>query len=172
MPLFEMLRRAVRYHLIIPLLRTKQPPHHVARGVMVGVFWAMTPFFGIQMLLVLATWLLTTRLLRWQFSLVDGLAWVWVTNVFTILPFFYLFYITGAYILAPAGHDIASYSQFSASWQDLRAQSESGFLDMLGWAAVLFGELGKAIAIGSALWAVTLAIVAYLLITELMMRWR
>ena len=108
----EWVKRVVRYRLHIPMKRCQHPPEHIARGVMVGFVWAMLPFFGIQMGLVFVTWLITRGLFKWNFSLVNGLAWTWVTNVFTIIPAYYLFYVTGQFML---GHhdDISGYGAFT-----------------------------------------------------------
>ena len=67
------------------------------------MFWAMTPFFGIQMALVMGTWLVTKKIFNWDFSIVNGLAWTWVTNVFTLLPVFYMFFLTGNLMLGVGG---------------------------------------------------------------------
>ena len=85
----------LRLKLVVPLLRSKKPPEFTARGAMIGMGWAMTPLVGVQMYLVFLTWLFTRRFFKWDFSLPIGLAWTWVTNVFTVPPFYYAFYVTG-----------------------------------------------------------------------------
>lgn len=93
--LFDQMGRIVRYRLVMPLKRSKHPPEFSARGTAVGLAWAMTPLVGIQMWLVLMTWLFCKKVLKWPFSLPLGLAWTWVTNVVTLPPIYYGFYVTG-----------------------------------------------------------------------------
>lgn len=90
--------RIVRYRLIMPLKRSQHSPEYGARGTAVGLAWAMTPLVGIQMWLVFMTWLFCKKVLKWSFSLPLGLAWTWVTNVVTLPPVYYAFYVTGQFM--------------------------------------------------------------------------
>lgn len=92
---WQRMRRLVQYRLVVPLKRSKHPPEHAARGTAVGLAWAMTPLVGIQMWLVLMTWVFCKKALKWDFSLPLGLAWTWVTNVVTLPPVYYAFYVVG-----------------------------------------------------------------------------
>jgi uncharacterized protein (DUF2062 family) len=95
----QRLGRLIHYRLVIPLHRSSHPPEHTARGVAVGLFWAFTPLVGIQLYLVLASWLLVRKSTRFAFSLLAALAWTWVTNIFTVWPVYYVFYVTGRLFL-------------------------------------------------------------------------
>ena len=53
--------RWLRYRFVVPVKRSRHPPQYTARGVAVGLFWAMTPTVGIQMMFVLANWLVVRR---------------------------------------------------------------------------------------------------------------
>jgi uncharacterized protein len=107
--------RAFRYRLLIPLFRSPHPPEYTARGVATGVFWGLTPLVGIQSIIIGVQWIIGRRL-RWEFSLIQGLAWTWVSNVFTMLPLYYLFYVTGMLLLG--GHeDAIGYHAFLALWR-------------------------------------------------------
>lgn len=86
--------RLVKMKLIVPILRSPGPPEYIARASMVGLVWAMTPLVGIQMYMVFMTWLIAKKL-KYSFSLPIGLAWTWVTNIFTMGPVYYIFYETG-----------------------------------------------------------------------------
>lgn len=92
---FEKIGRLLRFKLIIPMLRSPHPPVYKARGVAVGFAWAMTPLVGIQMWLVFMTWIIAKKVFKWSFSMSLALAWTWVTNVFTMVPIYYVFYVTG-----------------------------------------------------------------------------
>lgn len=54
---FKTIVSLIRMKLIIPMIRSKNPPEITARGSMVGMGWAMTPLVGIQMYLAFMTWL-------------------------------------------------------------------------------------------------------------------
>ena len=81
--------------LRIPLIRSQKPAEYKAKGVAVGLAWAMTPLVGIHMWLVFMTWVIWKKFSPKGFSLTLGLAWTWVTNVFTMVPAYYMFYVTG-----------------------------------------------------------------------------
>ncbi len=93
--LFRRLDFLLKKKLIIPLLRSPHSAEYKAKGVGVGLAWAMTPLVGIQMWLVFMTWIIAKKVFRWHFSLALGMAWTWITNVFTLPPIYYLFYVTG-----------------------------------------------------------------------------
>jgi hypothetical protein len=113
---WERFRRLVRYRLVVPLKRAHHhPPEHTARGVMVGLMWALTPTIGIQMGLCLVTWVIARRLLRWDFSLIVACAWTWTTNVITMLPVYYVLYVTGQLMLGRFD-DLSGYREFLDLW--------------------------------------------------------
>lgn len=156
----ERVRRIVRYRLHIPMLRNTQPPEHVARGVMVGMIWAMTPFFGIHMGFVFATWLASRWLFGWNFCLMNGLAWTWVTNVFTVIPAFYLFYLTGQTLLGnfsdPVGYDNFKSVVIAAEHDAVEHPSHLG--DQL---RNLWDAFGVPLFAGSVVWAAIAGFISY-----------
>lgn len=91
------LKNLIWQKLVLPLLRSNAAPEEKARGVAVGLAWAMTPLVGVQMITVLLTWSIALKL-KWRFSLPLALAWTWVTNVVTMVPIYYVFYVTGQII--------------------------------------------------------------------------
>ena len=99
----DRMSRLSRLKLLIPLRRSPHAPEYSARGVAVGMFWALTPLVGIQMYLCLMTWLFAKPFKEMQFSLVISFAWTWVTNVFTMFPIYYVFYVTGQIIHVNGG---------------------------------------------------------------------
>lgn len=153
------------------MIRNKQPVHIVARGVMVGMVWAMTPFFGLHMALVLGTWLFSRRFLNWDFSLVNGLAWTWTTNVFTILPAFYLFYLTGQMLLGNFS-DPLGYETFKSIFH----MAEQQAADDPGSAGSHLGNLWRAFGLplflGSAIWAALSGWISYQLASAFLTRYR
>ncbi|MBB4265429.1 DUF2062 domain-containing protein [Roseospira visakhapatnamensis] len=161
--------RLVRYRLVIPLLRSRHSPEHTARGVTIGVIWAMTPLVGIQMLCVLLTWVVTTRLFSWHFNLVLGLAWTWITNVFTVLPFYYTFYVTGQVML---GHwdDLSGYDSFVALWQGTFSE-DAGFWEVArGYAGDIVQGWGLPLVVGSLPWVLLTGVSSYIVTLRLSRR--
>ncbi len=120
---------------------------------MVGLFWAFTPLLGVQMYLVFFTWLLTRRNPRLEFGLIIGLAWTWVTNVFTIWPVYYAFYFTGQIFLGrwegATGYDI-----FVSKWEEILAAND-GFIETFSASVKLIAhDQGLAMTIGCVPYAI------------------
>jgi uncharacterized protein (DUF2062 family) len=107
--------RLLRYRLVVPIKRSHHPPEYTARGVGVGLLWALTPTVGIQMPLCLITWAITKRLFKWDFNVIIAMAWTWVTNVVTLLPTYYVFYVTGQLMLGKFD-DLSGYNEFVSLW--------------------------------------------------------
>ncbi|MBB4305627.1 hypothetical protein GGD81_004708 [Rhodobium orientis] len=153
-------RRMIRYKLHIPMIRSPHPPEFTARGVMIGTIWAMVPVFGLQMLAVLITWIIAEKALRWEFSLVNGLAWTWTTNIVTIIPTYYVYYVTGQVLL---GHfdDISGYDGFHKLFTTSTA-TDAGFWDkFLNWIETLITGWGVPLLIGSIPWTILCGWLAY-----------
>lgn len=165
----EGLGRLVRYRIIIPLKRSRHPPEHTARGVMVGLVWGFTPTVGIQMPLVFVTWLVTRRLIKWDFSVVIAMAWTWITNVVTIGPIYYAFYLTGQVMLGRGG-EATGYSAFRELWDgafrtaggvDADDTFHGGFDWFWTYFTEVIGDWGLAMAVGSVPWAVLIGWLGY-----------
>ena len=161
--LWQNFKRVCRYRLVIPLLRSPHPPEYKARGVAVGTAWAMTPLVGIQMYLVFMTWLFAKKVFKWNFSLALGLAYTWITNVITMIPIYYGFYVTGQVMM---GRSIAAYS-------NLKNTLENAFLaDYTFWEKwgaffkMLVNDWGVAMAVGCLPWALVFGPLSYYLVLK------
>lgn len=127
---------------------------------MVGLAWAFTPSVGIQMPLVLGTWILCRRLLGWDFSLIQGLAWTWVTNVFTALPCYYVFFLTGQVMLG-RWSDLSGYDSFVALFH-AAFRDNLGFLETAQTVVdILLLDWGLAMWVGSLPWAALMGWLGY-----------
>lgn len=152
--------RLIRKKLIVPLIRSPHPPEYKARGVAVGLAWAMTPLVGIQMWLVFMTWAFLRKVFKWDFSLALGLAWTWVTNVFTMVPVYYAFYVVGQ-ILRGRWDSISGYGNL----KEIIAETFLADYDFLEqW--VLFFKLllkdwGISMAVGCIPFALVSGVVSY-----------
>lgn len=144
---FDRMGRLSRLKLLIPLKRSPHSPEYSARGVAVGMFWALTPLIGIQMYLCLMTWLLAKQTKGLRFSLMIACAWTWVSNVFTMLPIYYVFYITGQIMIGNWGN-ISGYETFIVSFQFAFAENIGFWDSMIELMALLAREVGVAMGVG------------------------
>ena len=141
------IKRLIRYRLVIPLKRGAGRPSYTARGTAVGIFWAFTPLIPAQMYLLGLTWLVARPFPRLAFNPVIALAWVWVTNWVTIVPVYFVFYVTGQMLL---GHwdDLLGYTAFAADWQRVILETP-GVLEIgETMARLLVRGQGLALAVG------------------------
>ena len=156
---WDKIKRPVEYRLVVPLKRSVQDPVILARGVLVGMMWAMTPLVGIQMTTVLITWMIAKKL-NWSFSLPIAIAFTWVTNVFTMVPVYYVFYVTGKLMMGD-WHNITG-------WDSVKNIVETTFFsDYTMWESiVLFGKMllkdwGLAMALGCIPWSIGCGWISY-----------
>ena len=149
---FKTIVSLIRMKLIIPMIRSKTPPEITARGSMVGMGWAMTPLVGIQMYLAFMTWLACRKFFKWNFNLPVAIAWTWVTNVFTVPPFYYAFYVTGKLMMGEFG-ERTTYAKFYGLIKTVL--NENGVIEALkAMSAVLIKDWGFAMMIGSVPWII------------------
>jgi uncharacterized protein (DUF2062 family) len=167
------LKRNMRYRLVIPIQRSVHPPEHTARGVAVGLAWGLTPTVGVQMIFVFVCWVLGRRLFKWDFSLIIALAWTWTTNVITLFPCYYLFYMTGQVMLGRFD-DLAGYGEFMKLWgSNVAAESELGYWEWLWtYTVLLIKGWGLPMLIGCLPWATLGAWVGYFWSLRFVRRYR
>lgn len=163
--------RLLRYRLQIPLKRSRHSPQHTARGVAVGMAWAMTPIFGAQMAAVFVTWLITRNLFKWDFSLINGLAWTWTTNVFTLLPAFYVFYVTGQVMMGRLDH-LGGRETLDKLYAIINDPDLTGIEAGADWIATIASDWGLPLCIGWVPWSALSAWVAYRLSLNFVIAYR
>lgn len=168
----ETLVRLVRYRLHIPMKRNRHAPEHVARGVMVGTVWACTPVFGLHMAGSLITWLVARKLFGWNFSLVNALAWTWTTNVFTVLPSYYVFYRTGQFMLGKVYGEAESYARFDSLTAQMSAEQTGLWDSAVVWFESLASNVGLPLAVGWIPWSIAAGWLAYRLSLGFVIRYR
>ena len=150
----EKFRRWGRYHFVVPLKRSRHSSGYIARSVSAGLFWAMTPSIGVQMALVLVHWGLVKKFWpKWDFSVVQAMAWTWVTNFLTMIPVYYMFYVTGQLFLGRFD-GLTGYQGFVELWRssfgdegDMPIVIESVTRGFAGWWE-LFWRHTKVIFVG------------------------
>ena len=150
----ERLRRSFRYRLVIPLQRGIHPAKHSARGVAVGLAWGLTPTVGIQMIFCFLTWIMARRLFKWNFSLILAMGWTWSTNVLTLVPCYFLFYLTGQIMLGRF-ENLSGYVEFEKIFAGHAADDAAmGYLESI-WVhtVALFEGWGLPLLIGCLPWS-------------------
>lgn len=155
--------RLTRMKLIVPLQRGQAPAEHVARGVAVGLAVAFTPTVGVQLVAVLLIWMLAKAAgPRFKFHVISAFAWVWITNIFTIGPIYYVFLQTGQLLLGRFDElGGIGLEQFTAQLTSVVA-TDAGFLEALWVGTVaLFEVWGLPLFLGSVPWAIGLSWIGY-----------
>ncbi len=157
---WQKIKRMCKYRLLIPLLRSPHPPKYKALGVSIGVAWAMTPLVGIQMYLVFMTWLTMKKIFKRDFSLVLGLAYTWITNVFTMIPIYYVFYVTGQVMM---NRPITGYGDLKNTMEEVFFADYTLWEKVVTSCKLLLQDWGLGMAIGCLPWALALGVGSYYL---------
>ena len=170
---WERTKRVVKYKLVIPIKRSKHPPEYTARGVAIGIAWALTPSIGIQMVFCFITWLFAKKIFKWDFSVLIAMAWTWTTNVVTAIPCFYLFFVTGQ-IMLKGFDDLSGYEEFSRQWDAMvRQGSEMSYFESLLTEMSIAAEVwGVPLLIGCLPWSVFGGLSGYYLSLRFILRHR
>ncbi len=167
-------KRMMRLRLVIPMVRSRQPPENTARSVAVGLFWAFTPTFGIQMALTVVHWYIARTLFRRDFNVIVAMAWTWVTNLFTVPIAYYTFFLTGQ-ILLGRWNDLSGYESFITFWRTAMGDAGSDPTSLAAWEtyfSVIVEGWGLALLVGSVPIAVVGYFVGYYWTLHLVRRWR
>lgn len=156
--------RGLKKRLIQPFLITDAPQDEVSWGAAMGILTALLPLFGVQLYVALGLWMLARWCFGRTFNLPVCFAVSWVMNPLTVVPIYYLYYVTGDTLwdaLTVPTPDwtfgqfedvfIAAVSPTSGAWWER----------LFGGAVVLLNYFGWPIVLGSVLWAVPLSAAAY-----------
>lgn len=140
------------------LLMLDGTSHQIALGTAIGMFIALTPTVGIQMVLVMLIAMLTRRLFR--FNKVAALITVYVSNPLTVVPIYWFNYKIGT-IYFPSTITKQEFAQLF---------EYQGFQEW--WASMtrLFVDLGVPLLTGSFLVATMGSLMTYPLILRLLRR--
>jgi len=153
------LKKLIYQKLIEPIIHSKHSAVYKARGVAVGLGWAMTPLVGVQMPLVALTWMILKKF-KYHFSLPLALAWTWVTNVVTLAPVYYVFYITGQ-IMRFNFNDITGYQSLENLITEVFI-SDIPFLEQLkAFFNLFFIDWGISMFLGCVPWVIVSVFLGY-----------
>jgi uncharacterized protein len=144
----------IKYFCVHKILHADDPPHKLALGVAVGVFVALLPMIGIQMLLSVAlAWMVRA-------NKAIGVALVWISNPFTMVPLYYPGYWIGCKLM---GRDPR------AQWVEL-IQSRASFplnsLETVTWESIVttwdnITDFAAPLFLGTFIVATSLGIASY-----------
>ncbi len=168
------MRRGLRLRLVIPMIRSRQPPEYTARGVAVGLMWAFTPTFGVQMALTCIHWYVARTFFKRDFNVIMAMSWTWITNLFTVAPAYYAFFLLGQVILG-RWHDLSGYRSFLTFWRTAMGDAGGDPTSMEAWGtyfSVIVRGWGLAMAVGSVPIALLAYFVGYRWTLRAVRRWR
>ena len=94
--------------------------------------------------------------------MVLGIAYTWVTNVFTMIPVYYIFYVTGQ-IMRGNFNEISGYSHLAGIVRETFIGDLSFIDKWLLLFKILLKDWGVSMAVGCLPWAIVSAIVGYYL---------
>lgn len=140
------------------------PPEHAARGVGIGMFAAMTPTIGIQIPIMIGMWLCVRR--WFDFSLPIAIACTFITNVFTFVPIYYLFVVTGRFMLGQ-NDEVRSFDFFSSRLTTTVNDPSVEPIGMLTNMIQIFDAFGLPLMLGCLPWAISISIVSYIFVWRL-----
>jgi uncharacterized protein (DUF2062 family) len=137
----------------------------------IGLAVALTPTVGVQMFIVAALALIPGL----KFNVPIGVAMVWVSNPFTMVPFYYAMYWVGLRILGREGSDFLAFEAVFTRFVDSLSQETNFFVSFWDGLVGLF-DLGVEIAypmwVGGIIIAVSCSIPSYFLTLFLLGRAR
>ncbi|MCR9141439.1 MAG: DUF2062 domain-containing protein [bacterium] len=173
--MFESFTRSLKTLVDDKILRHFRESHHpieeLGMASAVGLFWALTPLVGFQMLLVTANWVLF-RAFRLHFHLVIGVAWVWLSNPFTMVPMYYSFYITGYYFFSILGYAIEPISAATFGVVLDEASALGMTQGLIHWMKFMIYQLGWPMLIGGFVLGVPASIAGYPITVYFVRRFR
>ena len=154
----KIIEKLITENLINPVLHSTAPVPEVSLGVAVGVFLGLTPTVGVQMYLVALVWSIYRYIFCRHFNLPVGVAMVWISNPLTMVPLYYLFLVTGYWLLETQNR--ISYELFTEYLGHISSM-EGKWEMVIAGASFLLIDLGWPMIIGSLVYAVTGFIISY-----------
>ena len=164
-------KQVLNEKLVQPFLKAKASRHEIALGAAIGMFWALNPLVGIQMMLVLANWVVF-KAIGIRFSSPIGVAMVWITNPVTMPFFYYGFYISGVYALSAFGSEI-NLVNFESFKEVLTISLNMDTLEGLQyWVNFMIVDLGLPMLLGGVIVATPIAVITYPVVYKILTKVR
>ncbi|WP_144982853.1 DUF2062 domain-containing protein [Gimesia aquarii] len=146
--------------LLRSILMLDDTAHSIALGTAIGMFIALTPTVGIQMLMVICFAFVTRPLFR--FNQIASLITVYISNPLTMIPIYWFDYKVGTYYVGGSMNQkefakIFEFEGFSGWWETVKQ---------------LILEVGSPLIIGSLIVATFCALVTYPIMLRLVMHFQ
>jgi uncharacterized protein (DUF2062 family) len=148
---------------IVRLLELDDTPREIAWGIAIGVFVAMTPTVGIQMI--------TIALLCTLFggNRLAGVAMAWISNPLTVVPIYWLNYVIGSIILRTPPMTKAEIAQLVK----LESTGMFGmFFEFLGNLGSMTARCAGPMFLGGVIVGIVCAIPSYYIFLPLFTKWK
>ena len=141
------------------VLGVDDTPHRIARGVALGFFIAFTPTLGFQIALYVATsWIVRA-------NRVSGIPWLFLSNPFSAVPFYYFTWWIGNAMLAGGADSESGAAAVAAVFAAQGAADNmlAGMMCMDYWKNVAssLADIGLALWVGGLACSVVSAVIAY-----------
>lgn len=167
--IFRLLRPVIEF-IEFRVLHIDDSPERIAGGVFAGVLIAYTPLLGLHIILAL---IVSTLFKVNKFTAVS---FVWISNIFTIIPVYYPSYIVGRKVL-----DIFS-QEPAMTKKEILTSLQTIVLEMLTnniftsdfWNSFvrLFRRLGEELLVGGVIIGIPVAAAAYYITLRIVSRHR
>ncbi|MBF0154566.1 MAG: DUF2062 domain-containing protein [Magnetococcales bacterium] len=140
-----------------PMVRSPHPPEYQARASFWGLVVNFTPSIGFQLPMVAAIWAISRTLRKeWDFNFPLAFAWTWITNPATAAPLYYLFLVTGRFMLGEWDNPNMDFEAFRNLFGEVFREGgaeTSWWQVMLDQMTQLWHHFGFPMVVGSLPWA-------------------
>jgi uncharacterized protein (DUF2062 family) len=148
---------------VVRILELDDTPREIARGIALGVFIAMTPTVGIQMITIATVCTIAGG------NRLAGVAMAWISNPLTIVPIYWLDYFIGSMILRTKMVTIGEIARVV----DLKSTGIfSMFFEFLGNLGSMAVDLAGPMFLGGAILGIVCAMPAYYVSVPLFTKWK
>ncbi len=161
-------RHIVRQKIIDPIFKSQSPVKEVSWGVAVGMFFGLTPTMGIQMYIVTGIWLILRFFPKGSFNLPVACAMVWISNPLTVIPMYYVFFVTGDLLLHGTSQ-AGSFVWFRSKIEQIQEDFQ-GIEFIIKILEFLIVDLGYPMLVGSLLYAIPIAFGSFFITKRLLTR--
>ena len=148
------------YRYILKTFRDKRnkSPAYMGRTFCVGFIAGINPFWG-QSLICFIVWSVIDKVLNFRFNLIIACLLTFISNPLTTPIMFYIFYITGQFIL---GETSIPFTTFVNEIKTLLIDDFSAD-HLIETLTLLLKGIGKPILIGNIPWSIVVGIIGYYL---------
>ena len=148
------------YRYILKTFRDKRnkSPAYMGRTFCVGFIAGINPFWG-QSLICFIVWSIVDKVFNFRFNLIIACLLTFISNPITTPIMFYIFYITGQFIL---GETSIPFATFVNEIKTLLIDDFSAD-HLIETLTLLLKGIGKPILIGNIPWSIVVGIIGYYL---------